>query len=72
VYLQLGVAGVIPRSLQLQAQVTITSESHVTIRENAQSFMPVAQCVCAVRAVEVPVLVCLHSSWYHMTEVGGP
>jgi len=31
----------------------------------------VDQCVSAVRAVEVPVLVCLRSSWCHVTEVGG-
>jgi hypothetical protein len=31
----------------------------------------VDQCVSAVRAVEVPVLVCLHSSCNHVTEVGG-
>ena len=33
--------------------------------------MRVDQCVSAVRAVEVPVLVCLCSIWYHVTEVGG-
>jgi hypothetical protein len=31
----------------------------------------VDRCVCAVRAVEVPVLVCLLSSCSHVTEVGG-
>ena len=33
--------------------------------------MRVDECVSAVRAVEVPVLVCLRSSWYHVAEVGG-
>ena len=33
--------------------------------------MRVDQCVSAIRAVEVPVLVCLRSSWYHVTEVRG-
>ena len=33
--------------------------------------MRVDQSVCAVRAVEVPVLVCLRSSCSHVTEVGG-
>jgi hypothetical protein len=32
----------------------------------------VHQCVSAVGAVEVPVLVCLHSSSSHVTEAGGP
>jgi len=31
----------------------------------------VDQCVSAVRAVEVPVLVCLRSGCNHVTEVGG-
>jgi hypothetical protein len=34
-YLQFGEAGVIPQRLQLQAQVTKTSQIHVTIRESA-------------------------------------
>ena len=33
--------------------------------------MRVDQCVSAVRAVEVPVLVCLRSGFGHVTEVGG-
>ena len=33
--------------------------------------MRVDQCVSAVRAVEVPVLVCLRSSYNHVTVVGG-
>ena len=32
--------------------------------------MRVDQCVAAVRAVEVPVLVCLRSGCGHVTEVG--
>ena len=31
----------------------------------------VDQCVPAVRPVEVPVFVCVHSSWNRVTEVGG-
>jgi hypothetical protein len=31
----------------------------------------VGQCVSTVRAVEVPVLVCLRSSCCHVSEVGG-
>jgi hypothetical protein len=37
----------------------------------ARSRVRVDQCVSAVRAVEVPVLVCLRSSCIHVTEVGG-
>jgi hypothetical protein len=32
----------------------------------------VERCVSAVRAVDVPVLVCLRSNSSHVTEVGGP
>jgi hypothetical protein len=39
---------------------------------NARSRVRVDQCVSAVRAVEVPVLVCLRCSCNHVTEVGGP
>ena len=41
-------------------------------RENARTSMCVDQCVSVVRAVEVPVLVCLRGSCSHVTEVGGP
>jgi hypothetical protein len=34
-------------------------------------LLHVDQCVCAVRAVEVSVLVCLRSNCSHVTEVGG-
>jgi hypothetical protein len=44
----------------------------VTSRASARSRARVDQCVSAVRAVEVPVLVCLRSSCSHVTEVGGP
>jgi hypothetical protein len=39
--------------------------------ESARSRVSVDQCVSAVRAVEVPGLVCLRSSYIHVTEVGG-
>ena len=68
---RLDVAGVIPQSFQLQAQATKTSEGHVTISDSMQSCMCVDHCVCAVRAVQVRVLVCLRSSGYHVTGVGG-
>ena len=44
----------------------------VTSRESARNRVRVDQCVSAVRAVEVPVLVCVRSSCSHVTEVGGP
>jgi hypothetical protein len=53
--MQLGVAGVIPQSLQLQAQVTIASQGHVTIGESARNHVRVDHCVSAVRVVEVPL-----------------
>jgi len=42
------------------------------VGEIARSRVRVDQFVSTVRAVEVPVLVCLRSSNYHVTEVGGP
>ena len=71
VYLQFGVAGVIPQSLQCQGHVPIWNQSHVNIWENAQSFLLADQCVYAVRGVKVPVLVCLRNGYHHVTAVGG-
>jgi len=42
----------------------------VTSRENAASRVRVDQRVTAVGTVEVPVFVCLHSSFDHVIEVG--
>ena len=39
-------------------------------KSTAPSRVRVDQCVSAVRAVEVPVLVCLRSDCSHVTEVG--
>ena len=41
------------------------------VGENALSRVGLGQCVCAVRAVEVSVLVCLSNSRIHVTEVQG-
>ena len=41
------------------------------VGENARNRVRVDQCVFAVRAVGVPVLVSLRSSCSHVTEVGG-
>ena len=71
VHLQFSLAGIIPQSLQFQLQETITNQSNVTTHESAPSFVCVDQCICAVRAVEVPVLVCLRSSCNHVNEVRG-
>jgi len=49
----------------------LTNLADVISRESALSRMRVDQCVAAVRAVEVPVFVCLRNSCYHVTEVGG-
>jgi hypothetical protein len=64
-----GIAELIPQSSQVQAQLTLAS--HITSRESARSRVRVDQCVSAVRAVEVPVLVCLRSSCSYVTEVEG-
>ena len=67
--MELCLAGLIPQSLQLQAQVTLPS---LTWRhKSGQCAKPCARrSVCAVRVVEVSVLVCLSSSWSHVTQVG--
>jgi hypothetical protein len=57
----------IPQSLQLQELVTLSSLDW--IRNNTWSHECVDQCVCAVRAVDLPILVCLHSSCNSVTEV---
>jgi hypothetical protein len=44
----------------------------VASRENARNSVRVDQCVSAVRAVEVTVLVYGRSSCNHVTGVGGP
>jgi len=60
---------VIPRSPQLQALVSLSK-----LDWGHTSGECVKSCACAVRAVEVPVLVCVRSSGKHVTEVlvGGP
>jgi hypothetical protein len=58
----LGIAGLFPQRLLLQAQVTLASLGDVTSRESARSHVRVDQRVSAIRAVEGPVLFCLRSS----------
>lgn len=57
-------ARLIPQSLHLKAPETS--------RDNARSRVRVNQRVSAVRAVALPVIFCLRSSYNHVTEVGGP
>jgi len=71
VYLHNCTEGLIPQNLQLQAQKILQSWANGESRENARSRVRVDQCVSAVRAVELPVLVCLRNSCCHVTEVGG-
>ena len=56
-----GIAGLIPRSLHFQAQVTL-AEADVASQENARSNVRIDQCVTAMGAVGLPVFVCLHIS----------
>jgi len=49
----------------------ISEPSFVTSWESAQSRVRVDQCVSAVRTVEMPVFICLLSSYSHVTGVGG-
>jgi hypothetical protein len=67
------IAGSISQILQLQAHVTLASLGRCQqVGESARSCVRVDQCVSAVRAVDVPIFVCLRSSCNHVTEVGGP
>ena len=59
----MGIAGLIPPSLQLQAQVTCD-------KRRQMSQVGSLRGVSAVRALEMPVLVCLPSSCSHVTEEG--
>ena len=66
------IAGLIPQRLQLQAQVTVRGAwDDMASRESARSRVRLGQCSFANRAVEVKILVCLHSRCSHVTEVGG-
>jgi hypothetical protein len=47
-------------------------EVDVTSSDSARGRASVDQCVSIVRALEVPVLVCLRSISSHLTEVGEP
>jgi hypothetical protein len=51
-------------------QVTLASNGDVTSPDSLRSCVRVDQCVSAVRAVEVPVFVCLRSSCCHVTVRG--
>ena len=46
------------------------TQADITSQESARSRVRVDQCVSALRAVDVPVLVCLHSSCNHVIAVG--
>jgi len=67
VYLHIGTEGLIPQSLRLSGtrNFAIMDERHKP--GNAGSRERVDQCVCAARAVEVHILVCLRSSCNHVT-----
>jgi hypothetical protein len=58
------------KSPALGAGYVSEPKADVTSQDSARSRVRVDQCVCAVRAVEVPVLVCLRRGCDHVTEVG--
>jgi len=47
------------------------NDADVTRWDNARRHVRVHQCVSAVRAVEVPILVCLRSGCCHVTDKRG-
>jgi hypothetical protein len=67
-----SIGALIPQTLKLHAQVALASLVDITSRYSARGHVRVDQCVSAIRAVDVPVLVCLRSSCSHVTEVGEP
>ena len=60
-----GITSFIPQSLQLQAPASLG-----TYMGGTRIRMRVGQRVSVVRAVDVPVLVCVRSSCSHVTVVG--
>ena len=66
VYRYWSTLGLILQSLQLQEQVNLGG-----LGWSARSRVRVDQYVSIVRVVEMPVLVCLLSSWDHVIEVEG-
>jgi len=66
-----GKEALISQNLQLQAKVTLAIICWCHKLGVAQIRMRLDQCVCAIRAVEMPVLACFSSSCSEVTEVGG-
>jgi len=67
----IGIAGKIPQSLQLQSRLSYQALADVTCRESARSITRVHQRVSVIKAVAVPVFVYLHSNRKHVTMVRG-
>ena len=65
------IPGLIPWSLQLQAQVKLASLVWSPKSGMCAKSVRVKRCVSAVGAMEVLVFVCLHSSCNHVTDVEG-
>jgi hypothetical protein len=63
-HIERAITGLIPQSLRPQARSMLAD---LTRLESVRNPVRVDQCVSAVRAVELPVLVCLRSSCYHVT-----
>jgi len=66
-----GVAGLIARFLKVQMNVTLWRLGSFH-KCRLWAFLCLDQCVCAIRAVEVPVLFWLRSKCHYMAGVGGP
>jgi hypothetical protein len=64
-----SIVGVIPQSLQVQAQVTSRLMSRVG--ERGKTSACVSVCFCGRSGAGV-IFVCLRNSCYHVTELGGP
>ena len=67
----MGTEALISQILQLQAKVSLAILGWCYKLRVAQILMHLNQFVCAIRAVELPVSVCLRSRCSEMTEVGG-
>ena len=66
-----SIVRLIPLGLQLQAQVTLTSQVVVVGRNTARGRVRVGQYISAVISVGMPAFVCLRSICSHVNEVGG-
>jgi hypothetical protein len=65
-----GTEALISQSFQLQVKEPKQAYADVTNQEAVQNPVRIDQCVCTVRAVEVPVFACVSNRSSEVSEVG--